>query len=108
MRSFRAMGFREWIKPRLQDLVMRQMNPLRAETAELADGDVLEVGFGTALNLQYYGPGVKSLVGLDPMDVADVDAVQARIANVARGRRAALRLGAIRLRRDDLDAVFDS
>ena len=59
---------------------MRQMNPLRAETAELADGDVLEVGFGTALNLQYYGPGVKSLVGLDPMDVADVDAVQARIA----------------------------
>jgi ubiquinone/menaquinone biosynthesis C-methylase UbiE len=74
------MGFREWIKPRLQDLVMRQMNPLRAETAELADGDVLEVGFGTALNLQYYGPGVKSLVGLDPMDVADVDAVQARIA----------------------------
>jgi len=62
---------------------MRQMNPLRAETTELADGDVLEVGFGTALNLQYYGPGVKSLVGLDPMDVADVDAVQARIAQTS-------------------------
>jgi ubiquinone/menaquinone biosynthesis C-methylase UbiE len=77
------MGIREWIKPRLQDLVMRQMNPLRAETAELADGDVLEVGFGTALNLQYYGPGVKSLVGLDPMDVADVDSVQARIAQTS-------------------------
>jgi ubiquinone/menaquinone biosynthesis C-methylase UbiE len=77
------MGFREWFKPRLQDLVMRQMNPLRAETTELADGDVLEVGFGTALNLQYYGPGVKSLVGLDPMDVADVDSVQARIAQTS-------------------------
>lgn len=62
---------------------MRQMNPLRAETAELAGGDVLEVGFGTALNLQYYGPGVKSLVGLDPMDVADVDSVQARIAQTS-------------------------
>lgn len=59
---------------------MRQMNPLRAETTELAEGDVLEVGFGTALNLEYYGPAVKSLVGLDPMEVADVDSVQSRIA----------------------------
>lgn len=74
------MGIREWVKPRLQDLVMRQMNPMRAETTEQADGDVLEIGFGTALNLPYYGPGVKSLVGLDPMEVANVEAVQSRIA----------------------------
>ena len=59
---------------------MRQMNPLRAETAGLAEGDVLEIGFGTALNLEHYGPGVRSLVGLDPMDVADVDSIQKRIA----------------------------
>jgi SAM-dependent methyltransferase len=74
------MGFRHWLKPRLQDLVMRQMNPLRPETAGLAEGDVLEVGFGTALNLEHYGPAVKSLVGLDPMDVANVGTVQSRIA----------------------------
>ncbi len=59
---------------------MRQMNPLRADTTGLAEGDVLEVGFGTALNLQSYGPAVKSLVGVDPMDVADVASVQRRIA----------------------------
>lgn len=59
---------------------MRQMNPLRAETTSLAEGDVLEIGFGTGLNLPYYGPAVKSLVGLDPMDVADVESVQSRIA----------------------------
>ena len=59
---------------------MRQMNPLRGDTTGLAEGDVLEVGFGTALNLQSYGPAVKSLVGVDPMDVADVDSVQRRIA----------------------------
>jgi SAM-dependent methyltransferase len=73
------MGIREWIKPRFQDLAMRQMNPLRADTTGLAEGDVLEVGFGTALNLRSYGPAVKSLVGVDPMDVADVESVQRRI-----------------------------
>lgn len=59
---------------------MRQMNPLRVETIAVAEGEVLEVGFGTGLNLGYYGPAVKSLVGLDPLDVSDVAAVQARIA----------------------------
>jgi SAM-dependent methyltransferase len=73
------MRLRDWVKPRFQDLAMRQMNPLRLETIREAEGEVLEVGFGTGLNLAYYGPAVKTLVGLDPLDVADVDAVQARI-----------------------------
>ena len=30
---------------------MRQMNPLRVETIREAEGEVLEVGFGTGLNL---------------------------------------------------------
>jgi SAM-dependent methyltransferase len=72
-------GLRDFIKPRFQDLAMRQMNPLRSETIRDAEGEVLEVGFGTGLNLAYYGPGVKTLVGLDPLDVSDVEVVQARI-----------------------------
>lgn len=75
------MSIRSRLKPWLLDLVMRQMNPLREDTILGAEGDVLEVGFGTGLNLQYYGPGVRSLVGLDPMDVARVDKVQRRIAD---------------------------
>ena len=74
------MSLRAWIKPRFQDLAMRQMNPLRGDTIALAEGDVLEVGFGTGLNLGCYGPAVKSLVGLDPLDVSNVAAVQARIS----------------------------
>lgn len=74
------MTIRSWLKPRFQDLVMRQMNPLRPETVEAADGDVLEVGFGTALNLELYGAGVKSLTGVDPMEIADVASVSRRIA----------------------------
>jgi SAM-dependent methyltransferase len=77
------MGFRQWFKPRFQDLAMRQMNPMRPDTVGEAEGEVLEVGFGTALNLRYYGPGVKTLVGLDPLEVADVAAVQERIRSAA-------------------------
>ena len=58
---------------------MRQMNPLRVDTIREAEGEVLEVGFGTGLNLAYYGPAVKTLIGLDPLDVSDVEAVRARI-----------------------------
>jgi SAM-dependent methyltransferase len=64
------MSTRDWIKTRIQDFVMKQMNDLRPETVERAEGDVLEVGFGTGLNLDYYTPSVKSLTGLDPL-VAD-------------------------------------
>jgi len=58
---------------------MRQMDPLRVDTIQEAEGEVLEVGFGTGLNLAYYGPAVKTLTGLDPLDVSDVEAVRARI-----------------------------
>jgi len=77
------MTLRSRFKPRLQDLLMRQMDPLRSDTISIAEGDVLEIGFGTALNLPFYPPAVKSLVGLDPMDVANFGAVQQRIQSVA-------------------------
>ena len=77
------MSIRSRMKPWLQDLAMRQMDPLRVDTIEEAQGDVLEIGFGTALNLRYYGSGVTSLVGLDPMDIANVEKVQRRIQSVA-------------------------
>ena len=62
---------------------MRQMNHMRSETIEEAEGEVLEVGFGTGLNLSYYSPAVTTLVGLDPMDVTEVESVQARIRGVS-------------------------
>jgi ubiquinone/menaquinone biosynthesis C-methylase UbiE len=38
----------------------------RARLVPLARGRVLEVGFGSGLNLPFYGPAVERLYGLDP------------------------------------------
>lgn len=74
------MGLRETLKPKIQDWVMRILDDLRPDTVGEASGDVLEVGFGTARNLEHYPPGVKSLTGLDPLVTEGVDAVEERIA----------------------------
>ena len=74
------MALRELLKPRIQDLAMRFMNEMRPATVEAASGDVLEVGFGTGLNLGLYSPEVKSVTGVDPLVTEGVTAVEDRIA----------------------------
>jgi SAM-dependent methyltransferase len=61
---------------------MRYLDDLRPEALALAEGDVLEIGFGTGLNLPYYPPGVKSLTALDPLD-APREPVETRVAAAA-------------------------
>jgi ubiquinone/menaquinone biosynthesis C-methylase UbiE len=74
------MSLRERIKPRLLDWAMRQMDDLRPETLARAQGEVLEVGFGTGLNLRHYTAGVQSLTGVDPLRTEGFDVVDERIA----------------------------
>jgi SAM-dependent methyltransferase len=74
------MGLRETIRPRLQDWAMRQLDDLRPEALAPARGEVLEVGFGTGLNLRHYGAEVRSLTGLDPMRTDGVALVAERIS----------------------------
>jgi ubiquinone/menaquinone biosynthesis C-methylase UbiE len=77
------MGLRDWIRPRLLDWTMRQMNELRPEAVAAAEGDVLEVGFGTGLNLGFYPSGVKSVTGLDPRPVEGLTVLDERLARAA-------------------------
>lgn len=59
---------------------MRLMDDLRPETIAHAHGEVLEVGFGTGLNLRFYDPSaVGSVTGLDPLDTDDVALVDERV-----------------------------
>jgi SAM-dependent methyltransferase len=74
------MSIGSYLRPRVQDLVMRVMDPLRPETIVDAAGDVLEIGFGTALNLALYGGRVHSVTGVDPMDASKVPKVASRMA----------------------------
>ena len=74
------MSLGDWIRPRLLDLAMRQLDELRGPTVGLAQGHVLEIGFGTGLNLAHYGPAVKSLVALEPKVGAEYGPTRARIA----------------------------
>lgn len=43
-----------------------QLQELRAETLRTARGRVLEIGFGTGLNLPHYPPQVVSIVAVEP------------------------------------------
>jgi ubiquinone/menaquinone biosynthesis C-methylase UbiE len=64
--------------PHVLELAMRQLGELRAPTLAEARGEVLEIGFGTGLNLPHYPAGVARLVTADPME-ALTDRVRARI-----------------------------
>lgn len=60
--------YADHIFPRLLEVGLRgeTQRRLRRETLASARGRVLEVGFGTGLNLPHYPPGVESLVAVDP------------------------------------------
>lgn len=73
------MGIQQWIRGQLLDWAMRQVNELRPGTLADAQGEVLEVGFGTGLNLGFYPAGVKRVVGIEPNRVVGLPAVEERI-----------------------------
>ena len=63
------MGFyTRLVFPRLCDLLLGRRAVSRHRRALLADacGDVLEIGFGTGLNLPFYPPDVRKLTAVDP------------------------------------------
>lgn len=60
--------YAKYVLPRLINLAMRNkdMTRLRAESIPRAHGDVLEIGIGSGLNLQFYSPAVHRVYGVDP------------------------------------------
>ena len=62
------MGFySQVIFPRICDLLMKQefLAPYRQELLAQASGEILEIGFGTGLNLPYYPPDVRRITTVD-------------------------------------------
>src|SRR5476651_2352717 len=66
------MGFYEnRVLPRLIDLMMSrdELTPIRARVPASLDGDVLEVGFGSGLNVPHYPPAVTQVRAVDPATI---------------------------------------
>src|SRR5579872_2329877 len=60
--------YSEVILPRLCHVLMRQafLAPYRRELLSAARGEILEIGFGTGLNLPFYPPQVGRIAAVDP------------------------------------------
>ncbi len=59
--------YARYVFPHVLDFAMRGLNPLRTEVLAPAAGDVLEIGFGTGLNLAHYPARVRRVCAVDPM-----------------------------------------
>jgi|SRR6185437_13528208 len=63
------MGFyADQVVPRLVNKVManKEFEPIRERVAAGLDGEVVEVGFGSGLNVPHYPPGVRRVRAVDP------------------------------------------
>ncbi len=59
---------------------MAQLDDLRPEIAGRAEGEVLELGFGTGRNLPHLPPRVKRLAAIDPKPGDGLPALEDRVA----------------------------
>jgi ubiquinone/menaquinone biosynthesis C-methylase UbiE len=60
--------YSDQIVPRLVNKVMasKEFEPIRARVAAGLDGEVVEIGFGSGLNLPHYPPSVRRVRAVDP------------------------------------------
>ena len=62
-------AYERFVLPHLLALAMRSavLVPFRKRVGSAASGRVLEIGVGPGLNLPFYGPDVREVIGIDPL-----------------------------------------
>jgi ubiquinone/menaquinone biosynthesis C-methylase UbiE len=63
--------YSERVLPRIINVAcgMKQSNPLRARVCEGLHGQVVEIGFGSGLNVPFYPEAVSSVAAVEPADL---------------------------------------
>jgi ubiquinone/menaquinone biosynthesis C-methylase UbiE len=63
--------YREHVLPRLVNRVcgVKTVDPLRQRACEGLEGDVVEIGFGSGLNVPFYPASVSRVAAVEPADV---------------------------------------
>src|SRR6266511_6391289 len=63
--------YREQVLPRMVDVLCnaKPSVPQRRRVCARLAGDVVEIGFGSGLNVPYYPPAVTSVAAVEPADV---------------------------------------
>jgi SAM-dependent methyltransferase len=61
----------EHVLPRIVDVAcgLKAVEPLRRRVCEGLDGEVLEIGFGSGLNVPFYPEGVVRVAAVEPADI---------------------------------------
>src|ERR1019366_7307659 len=102
--------YADQVLPRLQDKAMNRhgLREVRARVCAGLSGKVVEIGFGTGLNVAYYPPQVERVFAIEPSRVC-MDLAHRRIAKSATPVELAGLTGEdLDLSPEDFDAVLST
>lgn len=102
--------YHEHVLPRLINFAcgMKPMRPLRQRTCEGLHGDVLEIGFGSGLNVPFYPAAVQSVTAIEPSDVGWKLAGKRLAAATVRVERAGLDGQSLPLADNSIDTALST
>ncbi len=102
--------YTEQLLPRIVDVAcnLKEAHPQRRRVCEGLTGDVVEVGFGSGLNVPFYPPGVTQVAAIEPADLGWKLAGKRLRETSIPVRRAGLDAGTLPFPDDSFDAALST